>query len=314
MSTINRIRLETSSYCQLRCPSCPTTVGAIDAVVGKGFLSFENFKKIVDDNPDIKLIELSNYGEIFLNPELSEMMKYAFEKKVALTARNGVNLNNVKEEVLENLVKYQFLALNLSVDGASQETYSQYRIRGNFDRVMDNVKKIIAFKRKYRSELPKLSWQYIVFGHNEHEIPKAREMADSMGIELKLKLSWDDEISPLKDPEFVKKEVGVGAATRAEYEAKKGSPYKMSICRQLWDQPMINWNGDVLGCCQNFWGTFGSNAFEEGLDKALLSGKLEYARQMLQGNAPAEDSVPCTTCDIYRSMKATGSYLKVQNK
>src|SRR5438067_2016363 len=108
------IRLEASSFCQLRCPSCPTTVQAIDAAIGKGFLKFSDFQALIDRNPQIQTIELSNYGEIFLNPELLQMMQYARECKVALTARNGVNLNHAREEVLEGLVKYQFRKLTCS--------------------------------------------------------------------------------------------------------------------------------------------------------------------------------------------------------
>ena len=62
-----QIRLETSSFCNLRCPSCGTTTGAVHhQAVGGGFLRFENFRKLLDDNPRLKSIELSNYGEIFL--------------------------------------------------------------------------------------------------------------------------------------------------------------------------------------------------------------------------------------------------------
>jgi hypothetical protein len=64
------IRLEASSHCQLRCPACPTTDGAIDQVVGKGFLKAGDFTTFLERNPSVRSIELSNYGEIFLNPQL----------------------------------------------------------------------------------------------------------------------------------------------------------------------------------------------------------------------------------------------------
>ena len=94
--------------------------------IGAGFLSFENFKQIVDDNPWLSQIELSNYGEIFLNPDIRKIIKYGFDNNVELSAHNGVNLNNVREPVFEDLVKYKFRYLNCSIDGASQETYKQY--------------------------------------------------------------------------------------------------------------------------------------------------------------------------------------------
>ena len=62
-----KIRLEASSFCQLRCNSCPTTTKAIHPVVGSGFLKLIDFQNLLDKNPWISEIELSNLGEIFLN-------------------------------------------------------------------------------------------------------------------------------------------------------------------------------------------------------------------------------------------------------
>ena len=102
------VRLEACSLCQLNCPAC--TVRKLEKQMPKdwlGYLKFKDFKKFVDENDFIKEIELSNNGEIFLNPELDEIIKYAYEKGVSLTAGNGVNLNTVSEATLVNLVKYK---------------------------------------------------------------------------------------------------------------------------------------------------------------------------------------------------------------
>ena len=62
------IRLEACSACQLRCPSCPTTTGHTEEVVGKSALKLADFVKLIDDNPWIGSIELSNYGEFVPEP------------------------------------------------------------------------------------------------------------------------------------------------------------------------------------------------------------------------------------------------------
>src|SRR5262249_16879691 len=164
----HRIRLEASSRCQLRCPSCPTASKAIHPVVGAGVLKLDNFIKLIDENPWIKEIELSNYGEIFLNPHLLDIIKYAYERGVRLTGANGVKLNNVKEDVLEAVVKYKLREMTVSIDGASEEIYKIYRVRGNYNNVIENIKKINHYKKIYNSGYPLLSWQFVVFGHNEH--------------------------------------------------------------------------------------------------------------------------------------------------
>jgi MoaA/NifB/PqqE/SkfB family radical SAM enzyme len=305
----SKICLEASSFCQLRCPSCPNTSKAINPAVGSGFLKLGDFQKLLDKNPWLKKIELSNYGEIFLNPDLLEIISYAYECDVALSANNGVNLNNVKASVLEGLVKYEFRSMTCSIDGASSETYKVYRVNGNFEAVMENIKQINFFKQKYRSEYPQLTWQFLVFGHNEHEIPLARKLANELGMKFYLKLSWDAKFSPVRVQEFVREEVG--AASREEFKQKRGVDYVQAICHQLWDHPQINWDGKMLGCCRNFWGDFGrGNAFEDGLVNTINSDKIAYAKGMLLGKKVARDDIPCTTCSIYLGMRADGKWLQ----
>jgi MoaA/NifB/PqqE/SkfB family radical SAM enzyme len=303
-----RIRLEASSFCQLRCPSCPTTTGAIHPAVGSGFLEFENFQRLLDLNPNLERIEISNYGEIFLNPHLLRILEYAHRQGVPITLENGVNLNHAKEEALEGLVRYRVKIMTCSIDGASPETYSIYRVRGDFDAVIANIERINAHKRAYASDLPRLVWQFVVFGHNEHEIPIAREMAERLGMEFRTKLTWDSKFSPIRDHAFVRAQTGI-PATRDEFEELHGEKYASGICHQLWDDPQINWDGKVLGCCRNFWGDFGGNAFSEGLIESLNNENMTYAREMLSGRKPPRDDIPCTTCENYHAMRDRSRFI-----
>ena len=302
-----KIRLEASSVCQLRCHACPNASKSILPTVGYGFLQLSDFQMLLDDNPCISEIELSNYGEIFLNPDLLGIIKHAYERKVILTADNGVNLNNVNREVLEGLVKYQFRTITVSIDGTCNETYKRYRIGGNYDLVIDNIKKINLFKQQYHSKYPFLSWQFVVFGHNEQEIQKARLMAHNLDMRFQVKLSWDSSFSPVKDLEEIRKETG--AATREEFKQKYGKNYKSNICNQLWDGPQINWDGKVLGCSRNFWGDFGGNVFTDGLFESINNEKISFAREMLLGKNKARPDIPCASCILFLEMAACKTWL-----
>ncbi|MBZ5672204.1 MAG: hypothetical protein LAO04_21080 [Acidobacteriia bacterium] len=85
------IRLEACSACQLRCPSCPTTTGHTEAVVGKSYLRLADFVRLVDENPWVGTIELSNNGEVFLNPDLVGIFRHAYDRNVSLRIGNGAN-------------------------------------------------------------------------------------------------------------------------------------------------------------------------------------------------------------------------------
>jgi MoaA/NifB/PqqE/SkfB family radical SAM enzyme len=300
--------LDVSTICQLKCPSCPTANGEIARSLGSKFLKFDDFKKIVDSNPWIRSIELSSWGEIFLNRDLLKIAEYAYDKKVILNARAGVNLNTVSEEMLEGVVKYKFGFITCSIDGASSKTYKIYRKGGDFERVMANIRKMNEFKAKYQSALPKLCWQFIAFGHNEHEIPLARQMARRLGMAFYVKLAWDD-FSPVKNKDLVKAFSQTGAVSREEYQEKYGKVYlSEKICSQLWIQPQINPDGRVLGCCVNYWGDYG-NAFKEDLMGILNSEKMNYARAMLLGKKEQREDIPCTQCDWYKEMKKNDTWL-----
>jgi len=307
------VRLEASTACQLRCPSCPTASGEVGKGIGTGFLRFSEFKKFVDENPRVCDIELSNYGEIFLNNELPHILEYAQKQGVYLHCENGANLNNVSEEALEAIVRYQLRYLSCSIDGASNEIYSIYRKRGNFDTVIANVRKINEWKKKYRSSLPKLRWQFVIFDHNVHELEKARLMAEELDMAFFPKLSWGDlfgtDFSPITNPEAVKKASGLPVASRQEFKEKYGRDYvAKAICGQLWKTPQINFDGKMLGCCLNHWGDFG-DVFADGFEEVFNGEKMDYARQMLMGKSPPRADIPCSTCSHYKQYQSENDWM-----
>jgi sulfatase maturation enzyme AslB (radical SAM superfamily) len=57
-------------------------------------------------------------------------------------------------EIIESLVKYQFNSITCLIDGADNESYQKYRVRGNFDTVISNIKKINAYREKYGLQYP----------------------------------------------------------------------------------------------------------------------------------------------------------------
>lgn len=303
-----RLRIEASSACNLRCPSCPTTTGHIHPAVGTGVLTIENFRRLLDQNPCVEKIELSNYGEVFLNPNLVAILRTAYERNVRITLNNGVNLNRCSEAMLEALVKYGVWSMTCSIDGASQETYEVYRVRGSFDRVLAHIDIINKHKRRLGRSKPTLCWQFVVMGHNQHEIAKARHMATERGMEFKPKLTWDDGFSPLRDAEAVRKILG-HPPTRDAWVEEYGKTFGEDVCLQLWQQPQVNWDGKLLGCCFNFWGDFGGNVFEQGLESALDSGKMVRAKQMLHGTLPPDPDIPCATCSKYYARRQHGRWI-----
>lgn len=281
-------------------------------MLGRGFLKLSDFTALLDQNPEISRVELSNYGEPFLHPDLPAILRAAYERRVMLTLNNGANLNNARGEVLEALVRYRLASMTVSIDGATSETYRKYRVGGDLSVVLANVRAINGHKARYRCSRPELRWQFIIFDHNVDEIAQAHAMAAELGMQFVLKLGWGD-MALLESPEhadLARREMSQGAASREEYRERHGANYMDGVCHQLWDAPQINWDGKVLGCCRNFWGEFGQNAFADGLLPAVNSERMTYAREMLRGRTAARDDVPCTTCEIYLDRRKAGRWVR----
>jgi len=307
--TPTAVQIDASAHCQLVCPLCPTAHARTRPGLGQGHLKLGDFQTLLDQNPTITHVELSNYGEMFLNPQLPQILACAYHRNVSVSGGNGVNLNHASESALEAVVKYRVRTLTCSLDGATPETYAKYRINGNLERVLGNIDKIREYRRVYRSAFPLLDWQFVVFGHNEHELPVARAMAAQRGMGFLPRLSWNDDHSPVQNRELVRLGTGLGAASRDEFKEKRGHGYARDICFQLWRQPVLNWDGRMMGCCVNYWQDFGTNAFAEGLTASTRHPNMNYAREMLLGRAAPRLEIPCTRCYHFEEIQESGDWL-----
>ncbi len=290
------LRVDASTACQLRCPGCPTTEGKVREGLGTGLLSAAGLQRLLDENPGVGSLELSNWGEIFLNPELPDLLRIAWERRVDVTAANGVNLNSASAEALRAVVAYRMRAMTCSIDGATPEVYKQYRRRGQLEQVLENIAQIQSWKRRYWSSFPRLTWQFVVFEHNEHELEQARRKARELGMAFVAKTSWGG-LHGTQPPQ--------GGNRQGQLERRA---IERSACAQLWQAPQINHDGRLLGCCINHWGDFG-NVFEAPLEELLEAPPMQAARRMLKGEAPPEEGVPCSQCTLYHQLRASDDWL-----
>lgn len=205
--------LELSSACQLDCPACPTARGDIARHLGARHLSIDDFRGLLDGHPQVGHIELSNWGELFLNKSLPDILRLAHERGVALSADNGTNLNTVREGILEQLVKYRLRSLTCSWTAPARRCIRAIGSMATSSASSAISAKSIANKERYGSELPRLRWQFVAFGHNQHEIAEAKRLAGELGMEFNLKLSWEDlyteAFSPVSDRDLIRRESGL---------------------------------------------------------------------------------------------------------
>ena len=304
-----RARVDLCTLCQLNCDYCYMRTENY-GTTGKGYVTFDVFKGFIEKNRYLKSIEISNSGEVFLNPDLYKILEYSYENGISITIGNGTNFNTISERLLEALVKFQVKFINFSIDGVSQEVYSIYRKGGNIERVFENIKKLNEYKERYQSEYPVLQWQYILFPHNEEEVEAASVKAKELNMRIFYKYDCvKDEFRP-KDRERLEKVTGYKFFSRKEFNENNEKIYDSHLCYQTIFSPQINWDGRLLGCCMVWRTDLGVNVFKEGLVKALNSPQYREEILCLLGvKEKANLPIPCVNCEIYNKSIRKGNYL-----
>jgi len=239
------ISVEPTTACNLRCPECPS--GLRSFTRSTGTLDTELFEKIIDDNYR-RLIYLIFYfqGEPYINPSFLSMVNYAHKKGIyTITSTNGHFLNdaNARETVASGLDR-----LIISVDGATQEVYQQYRQGGSLDNVIQGTQNIVKWKHRLKSKTPHIIYQCLVVKPNEHQLDAIKSLADYLGVdEVKYKTAqiYDYKYGNELIPDNSK---------YSRYRQMNDGTYSIkgvikNECWKLWHATLMTWDGQILPCC-----------------------------------------------------------------
>ncbi len=187
-----RMFIECTAACNVSCYKaiCAPETG-ITRTRQAGMLDFELFKKVIDEvGPSLYRIDFFNYGEAFLHKRAVEMCEYIKSRFPHIYVYTSTNGGAFSEEQARRLVHSGIDEVTFSIDGASQETYEQYRGRGKFDVVIRNLRAMVDEKRASGRDLPYLNWRYILFKWNDSdaEMDRARQLAQEIGVD---RLCWE---------------------------------------------------------------------------------------------------------------------------
>lgn len=253
-------------------------------------------------------LALTGNGESTLHPGFHEMVSYAvrngFYTKVE-TNGSRIDIEGIEESGLQTL--------HIALDGMSQETYSRYRVRGDFEIVKQNLERLVELRN--RTGLPRLELRFLVFRHNEHEMDKAREYMDSLGIDWRFQWGripngfaspttmlqkWDLEVTPESFKEW--------SSTLPGYTAYREDPatglYRHTICQGAfasrctgpWTTLFVRCDGEALPCCEmsNEPELSMGNVFKQPFQEVWNGTRLREFRQKLATDPSSQH--PCDVC------------------
>lgn len=322
------IQLEVTGSCNLRCQMCLVSYRPILNKI-TGSMSFETFRSIVDDLPELEQITLQGLGEPLLAPDLFKMIEYASARGIRL----GFNTNGtlLTRERAERLVRAGVDWLHVSIDGATAATYESIRDGSDFEKVRRNVVGMVETKRRFAADRPHLQVVFVAMRRNLSELPALVRMVASWGIDdvrvQNLSHSFDDtggameyfEIRRFTEREALwadPTEEMVAAFDAARREAtragitlrlprleERARPRRVGSpgCGWPWDQAYVTHEGKVQPCCMLM-----------GEDRAVLgdvrtarfadvwSGERyrQFREALLTGSPPDV----CVGCSLYRGV------------
>ena len=162
------IVVEINNTCNLNCIMCETK----NSKRPKGVMSVDDFVWILDKVIKPKgqrVLVVHTVGEPLMHPHFDKIADEVYKRNIRLlVTTNGFFLKKYSR-VFE---KYPglFAGINVSVDGASKETYDKIRIGGEFTSLIENLQWLTELNRTLKLRIP-IGIQSVVSADNLHEIP-----------------------------------------------------------------------------------------------------------------------------------------------
>lgn len=294
-----------ANVCNLRCPLCATGAGILKQ--RQMFMSYETFSRVFPQMADkVLFINLYNWGESFLNPAIFPIIEAIHETGVLSHVHSNMNL---KPEVVDRIAESNLTTLVMSVDGAQDHTYGAYRKKGDFQVVLQNIRRLMKRRRELGKKFPEVIWKFIVHKHNEDDIDAAHELAKEVGVDkIQFTPIWADLQPGASDPrqdEWAEEWLPV-KRTEFAFETRK-IPVFDQACQFLWMDPVINSDGSVAPCCfvsdaKHNFGDLNTHTFEEIWNNDLY----RYSRSLFteeEYDGPPVGSV-CDDCTLYRQVES----------
>jgi len=296
-----RVIIEPTNYCAMACPVCSGRGGEV------GFMPLEKFERLMEElGPKLREVWLHQRGDPFYHKDIYDFIdivgRYKYLSCVMHT--HGCHMLDI-ERLAATKTK---LELVFSVDGADQESLTRYRTNGDFELVLENMRRLLALRNKRGQEFPRVVWKYIVMKPNEHLAEAAKKLAEEIGVDRfafsEFGINWTTPLmknfKPLME-RFVPTDRNF---FHEDYEAamegriKRRTPQSPHCFHVNVVKATVRWNGSLIPCCmsikphENVMG----NVFESGFKPIWDSEKYREFRKasVLE---PAS-LIPCDRCAI----------------
>jgi len=310
-------QIELTLRCNLFCPMCESPL--IRETTGD--MTFEHFKKIVDECPGLISLNLTGIGEGMLVKEFPEMLKYAKSKGIyTWFTTNGTLLY---EKFTKQFFEIGVDEVVISFDGSNKETFDAVRLGASFEDVVKKLKDFAALKKQMGAKKPKLTFGTTLVWENIRQLPDIVRLAGEIGIEEVIigaglvMLDKPEAVINAATPKMSKPEMYALFEEAKRIGAEKGMKVSVEIpptahgeecdCVKPWTTCYITKDGYFFPCCeitqrripraQLVKHAFG-NVFTQNVGEIINSLAYQKLRKGIKD--PNERWILCKGCDRCR--------------
>ena len=230
---------EPTNVCNLACEMCPSGKGMLKRP--RGTANMDLYRKFITENrKTLTNIMLHFQGEPLMFQQLGEMIGFARQNRIHTMFSTNGQLLAQSIDLIRNARPDHII---VSLDGLSDETYTKYRVGGKVQNVFDGLEKLSQLPIKER---PYIELQFLVFSHNEHEIPKLKNLKKKYSIDkITLKSAQIYEESQIdflpENQKYSRYNISNG-----KIKLKKESE---NHCKRLIFGTVVCFDGRVVPCC-----------------------------------------------------------------
>ncbi|MBC7188513.1 MAG: SPASM domain-containing protein, partial [Calditrichaeota bacterium] len=182
----------------------------------------------------------------YLHPEFLDLVEYAKSRRIYVTTSTNGHFF-VDPQVVERTVTSGLDTLIVSLDGADSDTYQRYRCGGDFARVTQGIRNVVAARRRLKSQTPLLFVQFLVLRHNEHQVHAICSLAKELGADRVLLKTAQVE-TPDEAEQFLPRQERY-RRYRVDHGRLLTKGKRRLPCRRPWFSTVVNSDGRVSPCC-----------------------------------------------------------------
>ena len=231
---------EPTNICNLACEMCPSGKGMLKRP--RGTADMDLYRKFITENRETLInIILHFQGEPLMCQQLGEMISFARRNRIHTMFSTNGQLLAQNIDIIRNVRPDRII---VSLDGLSDETYTKYRVGGKVQNVLNGLEKLSQLPA---NERPFIELQFLVFSHNEHEIPELKNLKKKYRIDkITLKSAQIYEESQIdflpENKNFSRYEI----SENGNFRLKKGIKNQ---CKRLIFGTVVCFDGRVVPCC-----------------------------------------------------------------